>query len=253
MVAIRWFEEIGLTDVALVGGKGANLGELTAAGQPVPPGFVVTADAYLDAVSESGARYVPRGEENPMSGAAATPSALAGDYVMDPAHSRLGFVARHTMFAKVHGQFNEFEGNGHLDPNNAAEAHAHVTIQVSSVDTGNAQRDEALRSDIFAAAQFPQITFTSTAVLKIDSTHCRVNGDLTIKGTTKPVTVDFEYTGSAKDPKGATSVRFTGTVTVNRKDWGMMWNAMLETGGLLVSDKVTLELDIAAIKLEPEG
>ena len=188
-----------------------------------------------------------------MTGPAAIPSALAGDYVMDPAHSRLGFVARHTMFAKVHGQFNEFEGHGHLDPDSAADSRAHVTIQVSSVDTGNAQRDEALRSDFFAAAQFPQITFTSTAVLKIDSTNCRVNGDLTIKGTTKPVTVEFEYTGSAKDPNGATRLGFTGTVTVNRKDWGMTWNAMLETGGLLVSDNVTLELDIAAIRLAPDS
>ena len=188
-----------------------------------------------------------------MTGPAATSSALAGDYEMDPAHSRLGFVARHTMFTKVHGQFNEFEGNGHLDPDNAADSRAHVTIQVSSLDTGNAQRDEALRRDFFAAAQFPQITFISTAVLKIESTHYRVNGDLSIKGTTKPVTVEFEYTGSAKNPSGATRVGFTGTVTVNRKDWGMTWNAMLETGGLLVSDNVTLELDIAAIKLAPDG
>jgi polyisoprenoid-binding protein YceI len=192
-------------------------------------------------------------EENPMTGPAAPLSALAGDYVMDPSHSRLGFVARHAMFAKVHGQFNGFEGSGHFAPDSPADSRAHVTIQVSSLDTGNAQRDEALRSDFFAAAQFPQITFTSTAVRKIDSTHCRVNGDLTIKGTTKPVTVEFEYTGSAKDPKGATRVGFTGTVTVNRKDWGMTWNAMLETGGLLVSDNVTLELDIAAIRLAPDG
>ena len=176
---------------------------------------------------------------------------LTGDYVLDASHSRIGFVARHAMVTKVRGSFDELEGTAHIDFENPVNSHAELTIQVSSVNTGHAQRDEHLRNnDFFDAVTFPQITFKSTTAEAVNHSTYRLTGDLTIKGITKPVTVDFEYTGTATDPYGNTRIGFEGTTTINRKDWGVAWNAALEAGGVLVSDKVTLEFDISAIKVE---
>ena len=142
-------------------------------------------------------------------------------------------------------------GTAHIDFENPANSHAELIIQVASVNTGHGQRDEHLRNnDFFDAANFPQITFKSTEAEAVDHNTYRLTGDLTIKGITKPVTVDFEYTGTATDPFGNIRIGFEGTTTINRKDWGVAWNAALETGGVLVSDKVTLEFDISAIKVE---
>ncbi len=183
-----------------------------------------------------------------------TAQTLTGDYVLDAAHTRIGFVARHAMVTKVRGGFTDFDGRAHLDFDSPERSTAQVTIEVQSVNTGNAQRDEHLRTnDFFDAPTFPQISFTSTGVEKVDAEHYRLLGDLTIKGTTKPVTVDFEYTGSAKDPFGNTRVGFEGTATINRKDWGVEWNAALETGGVLVSEKITLEFEVSAIKAEQQA
>lgn len=183
-----------------------------------------------------------------------TLSALTGEYTIDPAHSRLGFVARHAMVTKVRGAFETFEGKAFLDFENPERSSAELTIEVASVDTHNAQRDEHLRTnDFFDAPNFPQMIFRSTSVERIDEENYRVTGDLTIKGTTKPVTVDFEYTGTAKDPFGNTRVGLEGKAVLNRKDWGIEWNAALETGGVLVSEKVTLELEVSAVKVEQEG
>jgi polyisoprenoid-binding protein YceI len=174
---------------------------------------------------------------------------LTGDYTLDPAHTRLGFVARHAMVTKVRGAFHDFDGSFHVDGANPANSHGQLTIQTKSIDTGNADRDAHLRSnDFFAMDAHPEIKFVSTSVEPIDTEHYRVTGDLTIKGVTRPVTVDFEYTGSATDPFGNRRVGLEGSVTVNRKDWKVNWNAALEAGGVLVSDKVTLELDVSAIK-----
>ncbi|MBV9059774.1 MAG: YceI family protein [Pseudonocardiales bacterium] len=178
---------------------------------------------------------------------------LTGDYVLDASHSRIGFVARHAMVTKVRGSFDELAGTAHIDFENPANSHAELTIQVASVNTGNGQRDEHLRNnDFFDAANFPQITFKSTAAEAVDHNTYRLTGDLTIKGITKPVTVDFEYTGTATDPFGNIRIGFEGTTTINRRDWGVAWNAALEAGGVLVSDKVTLEFDISAIKIEQD-
>ena len=174
---------------------------------------------------------------------------LTGTYTLDPAHSRIGFVARHAMVTKVRGAFNEFEGTATLDGANPANSRAQVTINAASIDTRNAQRDEHLRgNDFLAMADYPQITFTSTSARPVDDTTFELTGDLTIKGVTNPVTIPFSFEGTAKDPFGNLRVGFEGSVTINRKDYGITWNAALETGGVLVSEKVTLEFEVSAIK-----
>jgi polyisoprenoid-binding protein YceI len=173
---------------------------------------------------------------------------IAGDYTLDPAHTRLGFSARHAMVATVRGQFNEFTGTAHLDTVNPGASGVTVTINANSIDTGNAQRNGHLLSgDFFETEEFPEITFVSTGVER-DGETWNVTGDLTIKGVSRPVTVPFEFTGSAQDPFGNIRIGFEGATTILRKDWGLSWNAALETGGVLVSDKIKLEFDVSAIK-----
>lgn len=176
-------------------------------------------------------------------------TSLTGEYTLDPAHTRLGFVARHAMVTKVRGSFHELEGGGHLDQEDPSKSRVELTIKTDSIDTGNPDRDAHLRSnDFFDMEKYPEIKFVTTEVEKVDDENYKVTGDLTIKDVTKPVTVDFEFTGAAVDPFGNQRVGFEGRTTINRKDWGVNWNAALEAGGVLVSDKVTLELDISAIK-----
>jgi polyisoprenoid-binding protein YceI len=180
------------------------------------------------------------------------PTTLTGNYQIDPTHSRIGFVARHAMVTKVRGSFNEFDGSGHFDADDPAASHLRLTIQAASIDTRNADRDAHLRSnDFFDMETYPEITFASTAVEQLDAARYRVTGDLTIKELTRPVTIDFEYTGTAVDPFGNQRIGLEGRTTVNRKDWGVNWNAALEAGGVLVSEKVTLEFDVSAIRTEP--
>jgi polyisoprenoid-binding protein YceI len=185
-----------------------------------------------------------------MSTASAPPlTELTGTWTLDPAHTRIGFVARHAMVTKVRGSFNEFEGTAVLDGANPANSHAEVTIKAASIDTRNAQRDEHLRSNDFLAMQeHPEITFTSTGVRQVDDTTFELTGDLAIRGVTNSVTIPFTFEGAAKDPFGNLRAGFEGSVAVNRKDWGVSWNAALEGGGVLVSDRVTLEFEISAIK-----
>ena len=173
---------------------------------------------------------------------------ITGDYTLDPSHSRLGFVARHAMVTKVRGQFGAFEGTATIDTATPANSKVELTIDVTSVETGSADRDGHLKSgDFFDAETYPSIRFVSTDVTR-DGDDWAITGDLTIKDVTKSVTIDFEQTGSAIDPFGNTRVGFEGETTVNRKDFGLTWNAALETGGVLVSEKVKLEFDISAIK-----
>ena len=185
-----------------------------------------------------------------MSTASAPPlTELTGTWTLDPAHTRIGFVARHAMVTKVRGSFNEFEGTAVLDGANPANSHAEVTIKAASIDTRNAQRDEHLRSNDFLAMQeHPEITFTSTGARQVDDTTFELTGDLTIRGVTNSVTIPFTFEGAAKDPFGNLRAGFEGSVAINRKDWGVAWNAALEGGGVLVSDRVTLEFEVSAIK-----
>jgi polyisoprenoid-binding protein YceI len=173
---------------------------------------------------------------------------LSGDYTIDPAHTRLGFSARHAMVTTVRGQFQDFAGTAHIDTANPAASSVALTIQTASVDTGVADRDGHLKSgDFFDAEANPEITFVSTKVER-DGDDWTITGDLTIKGVSKPVTIGFESTGSARDPFGNLRVGFEGATSINRKDWGLTWNAALETGGVLVSEKINLEFDVSAIR-----
>jgi polyisoprenoid-binding protein YceI len=174
---------------------------------------------------------------------------LTGQYTLDATHTRIGFVARHAMVTKVRGSFNEFEGAANVDGADPSLSSVSVTIKATSIDTRNEQRDEHLRSnDFLDMEQFPEITFVSTAVRQLDDSTFQVTGDLTVKGVTKPVTIDFDYEGAAKDPFGNQRIGFDGSVTISRKDYGITWNAALETGGVLVSDKVTLEFELSLVK-----
>lgn len=175
-------------------------------------------------------------------------TSLNGTYALDPSHSRIGFVTRHAMVTKVRGSFNDFEGTA-TTGEDLADPSIAVTIQVASVDTRSADRDAHLRSgDFFDVEKYPTITFRSTKIDAVDAGTLRVTGDLTIKDVTRPVTIDFEYNGSATDPFGNERVGLEGSVVVARKDFGLTWNAALETGGVLVSEKVTLEFEVSAVK-----
>ncbi len=173
---------------------------------------------------------------------------LDGTFVLDASHTSIGFVTRHAMVTKVRGSFNSFEGTATTGPD-LADAKISVEIDAASIDTRNADRDTHLRSaDFFDAEQFPKIKFVSTEITAPDDDVLRVTGDLTIKDVTRPVTIDFEYHGSVIDPWGNTRVGLEGSVVVNRKDFGLTWNAVLEAGGVLVSEKATLEFEVAAVK-----
>jgi len=180
---------------------------------------------------------------------ATTTTTLSGTYTVDPTHSRVGFVARHAMVTKVRGSFNEFEGSGYFDADDPARSRLDITIKAHSIDTRNADRDAHLRgNDFFEMDTYPEIRFVSTSVAKVDDDNYKVTGDLTIKDVTKPVTVDFELTGTADDPWGNQRLGLEGSTVINRKDWGVNFNVALEAGGVLVSEKVTIEFEVSAVK-----
>ena len=174
---------------------------------------------------------------------------LTGTWTLDNTHTRLGFVTRHAMITKVRGSFNDFTGTVTVPEGGISGAKAEVTINASSIDTRNADRDGHLKSnDFFDMENHPQITFVSTAIAPNGNGGVDVTGDLTIKGITKSVTIPFSYEGTATDPFGNLRAGFEGTTVIQRSDFGLSWNAALETGGVLVSEKVTLEIEVSAIK-----
>jgi polyisoprenoid-binding protein YceI len=179
---------------------------------------------------------------------------LSGDYEFDTAHTRIGFVARHAMVTSVRGAFTDLGGTVHVDAADPSRSSAKVVLKAAGIDTGNEQRDGHLRSgDFFDVDSYPEITFVSTGIERVTDDEFRVTGDLTVKDITRPVTVDLTFNGSARDPFGNLRAGFEGTATVHRKDWGLTWNAALETGGFLVSDKIKLEFDVSAVKLAPSA
>ena len=182
----------------------------------------------------------------------AATSALAdvtGDYTVDVAHTRIGIRARHAMVTTVRGAFTSFAGSAHLDTADPAASSVTLRIDAASIDTGNADRDAHLRSaDFLDVETHPALTFASTAVQQVDEDVYRVTGDLSIKDVTRQVAVDFSLSGSALDPFGNLRVGFEGALVLKRSDWELTWNAALETGGVLVSDKIQIEFDVSVIK-----
>jgi len=180
-------------------------------------------------------------------------SALASDWEIDPGHSRVGFGVRHMMVSTVHGTFDKYTGSLALDDADIAKSKAHIEIDAASVDTGNAKRDEHLRSpDFFDAAHFPKITFDATRVEKRGSDGLSVTGNLTIKNVTKPVVLTVSgLTGEVKDPWGGVRRGASAQAKINRKDFGLTWNKSLETGGVVLGEDVTIELEVELTKAAP--
>jgi polyisoprenoid-binding protein YceI len=183
----------------------------------------------------------------------AATSALAdvtGDYAVDVAHTRIGIRARHAMVTTVRGAFTQFSGTAHLDTAKPSASSVLLRIDTASIDTGTPDRDGHLRSpDFLDVERYPEMLFTSTGVEQLDDDVYRVTGDLTIKDMTRSVSVDFTLTGSALDPFGNTRVGFEGALAIKRSDWDLTWNTVLDTGGVLVSDRIQVEFDVSAIKV----
>lgn len=168
---------------------------------------------------------------------------------IDSSHTRAGFSVRHMMIANVHGQFENVTGTVDFNEQDPTQSTVDVQIEVASLNTRDEKRDGHLRSaDFFDVEQYPHLTFKSRRAVKLDATHGQLIGDLTIRGITKEVTLDVEYTGQAKSPWGTTSAGFIATTKVNRKDWGLNWNVALETGGVLVGDTVNIQIEAEIVK-----
>jgi polyisoprenoid-binding protein YceI len=167
----------------------------------------------------------------------------------DTAHSSVSFSVRHLMISRVHGSFKVWSGTLETDEVNLEEARLQASIDAASIDTREPQRDEHLRSaDFFDAANHPQITFESTSVKKVDAQHYDVTGNLTIRGVTKPVTLDTEHFGRQKDPWGGERAGFSAKTSIDRRDFGLTFNMPLDGGGFVVGDKVEIVLDVQAVK-----
>lgn len=187
---------------------------------------------------------------SPNSGAYA---AVTGTYTIDPLHSTIGFSVRHAMISNVRGRFDRFEGLLKLDGSRPSRSEAYVSVQTGSLDTGVGERDEHLRgSAFFDSATYPLMSFRSTGIVPSGDDTFRLAGSLRIKDVELPLDVDIVFGGAGDDAFGNHRVGFEGRATLRRSDWGLTWNAPLETGGVLISDKVTLTLDISAIRADQD-
>ena len=197
-----------------------------------------------------GRHRAPEGATTDFDAATSALADVTGDYAVDVAHTRIGIRARHAMVTTVRGAFTQFSGTAHLDTAKPSASSVVLRIDTASIDTGTPDRDGHLRSpDFLDVERYPQMLFTSTGVEQIDDDVYRVTGDLTIKDVTRPVSVDFTLTGSALDPFGNTRVGFEGALAIKRSDWDLTWNTVLDTGGVLVSDRIQVEFDVSAIKV----
>lgn len=168
---------------------------------------------------------------------------------IDYAHSDIGFTVRHMMISKVNGRFSDWSGSIDFDAENPANTTVDVTVQLASIDTREEKRDGHLRSpDFLDVDNYPEMRFKSSKVVQDGDDEGKLYGDLTIRGITKPVTLDVEYAGMAKSPWGTTSAGFSAVATINRKDWGLTWNQALETGGVLVGDKIKIGIELELIQ-----
>lgn len=174
---------------------------------------------------------------------------LQGDWDFDPAHTRIGFSAKHAMVTTVRGSFNDIEGSIHVDLDDISRSSVTVTLGVASIDTRNQQRDDHLRSpDFFDAEKWPEITFVSTNIDQIEENDFAVSGDLTIRDITRQVMLPLTLIGVQQDAMGQLRAGFEGSRRVNRRDFGLEWNVPLDQGGMLVSERITLEFEISAVK-----
>jgi polyisoprenoid-binding protein YceI len=172
-------------------------------------------------------------------------------WAIEPAHSTIGFVARHMMVTKVRGVFKKVDLVADFDPANPAQGSVSVEIDVNSIDTGVADRDNHLRSpDFFDVANYPVMTFRSTSGSVRSGSSGTITGDLTIRGITRPVTLDVDFLGEITDPFGNQKVAFTASTKINREDWGLTWNVAIEAGGWLVSKDISIEIEAQLVRVQ---
>ncbi|MFH8608247.1 YceI family protein [Streptomyces sp. NPDC018029] len=175
---------------------------------------------------------------------------LTGQWTIDRPHSRVGFSVRHAMVTTVRGAFADYDSTLYFDGDRPSESRAEIVIRVGSVDTGVEQRDAHLvGTDFFDARRYPEMVFRSTSTVHEDGESFRMYGDLTIRDVTRPVDLQLDYLGSVVDPFGFERVGFDGTTTIDRTEWGLVYNQRLAAGGTMVSEKVRLQFDISAIRL----
>lgn len=173
-------------------------------------------------------------------------------WTVDKAHSEVGFSVKHMMISKAKGTFDDFDAKIHADVEDLTGADIEVTIDISSINTRNKDRDDHLSSaDFFDAETYPKMTFTAKEIKKTGGNNYEVTGDLTIKDTTKPATLDVTFEGQSKDPMSGNLVAgFSGSTSINRKEFGLTWNAKLETGGVLVGEDVNIHFELELHKAE---
>ncbi|HUF99080.1 MAG TPA: YceI family protein [Ilumatobacter sp.] len=175
---------------------------------------------------------------------------MPGRWTIDPGHAEVGFVGRHFGLTKVRGRFTGVTGHAEV-ADNIADSALTVVINTATVNSGNDTRDDHLRSaDLFDVEQYPQATFVSTGIT-VDEATGTLAGNLTIKDVTRPVALDVEYIGHARDPWGNDRAVFSASTTINREDWGLTWNMLLEAGGLLVSKEIRIEIEIELVRDQP--
>lgn len=168
---------------------------------------------------------------------------------IDSSHSGIHFSVRHMVVAKVRGQFARWTGTVLAEDGDLSRGTVEVVIDASSIDTGVADRDKHLKSaDFFDVERFPELTFKGRGARKLTQTDLRLTGDLTIRGVTREVELEVEYAGTTRDPWGNERAGFTAKTAIDRKDFGLTWNQVLEAGGVMVSDKVTIEIEVEAVK-----
>lgn len=173
-------------------------------------------------------------------------------WIIDNSHSHVAFTARHMMIAKVRGRFENFTGTVEFDEQTPANSSVNVQIEAASIDTRDEKRDGHLTSpDFLDAANHPYLSFVSKRIEVIDASHGKITGDLSIRGVTREVVLETEYNGQAKAPWGTTSAGFNASTKINRKDWGLNWNVALETGGVLVGEEVSIEIELEIVKQVP--
>ena len=174
---------------------------------------------------------------------------MNNNWNIDPAHTGINFSVRHMVVSKVRGRFGKYSGTIKLDDADITRSSVEVNIEASSIDTGVADRDTHLRSpDFFDVEKFPELKFRSHRVERVDATRYRIIGELTIRGVKREVSLDVEYGGRGKDPWGNERVGFVAKTSIDRKDYGLTWNQVLESGGILVGDRIDIDLDVQAVR-----